>query len=160
MLVTRIILMAAAIFFYGVSIESALYFLLCSTLLTLSITDAQTRQIPLKSNGFIFFLGLVRIATDISNWQEYIAGFFCVSSILLLAYVITKGNGIGGGDIKLMAVTGLVIGWERNLKAFFIGSILGLGIQCYRIRRENADNSMALGPYLGIGIASTLFLLF
>jgi leader peptidase (prepilin peptidase)/N-methyltransferase len=39
--------------------------------------------------------------------------------------VITDGRGVGGGDVKLMAVCGLFLGWKLVLFAFFLGCLLG-----------------------------------
>jgi leader peptidase (prepilin peptidase)/N-methyltransferase len=142
----------------GISIETLIYCLMASALVALSVIDFRTYEIPLGINIFISCLGLVRIITDLSNWTEYAIGFFAVSIPLLLLYMITKGRGIGGGDIKLMAVVGLILGWKRNILAFILGCILGSVIHILRMCLTKADHQLALGPYLSMGILiSALF---
>lgn len=137
---------------YGVSIETLLYCLMASALLALSVIDFRTFEIPLGFNVFIAVLGLVRVLTDLTNWQEYAVGFFAVSVVLYIIYVFTKGRGIGGGDIKLMAASGLLLGWKCNILAFLLGCIIGSVIHLLRMRFTKAERVLAMGPYLSIGI--------
>ena len=137
---------------YGVSIETLLYCLMASALLALSVIDFRTFEIPLGFNVFIAVLGLVRVLTDLTNWREYAVGFFAVSAVLYIIYVLTKGRGIGGGDIKLMAASGLLLGWKCNILAFLLGCIIGSVIHLLRMRFTKAERVLAMGPYLSIGI--------
>lgn len=137
----------------GVSIDALLYCLLMSALLVLSVIDFRTYEIPVGINGFILVLGLIRVATDHTNWLQYVIGFLSVSVFLLLVYYVTGGRGIGGGDVKLMAVSGLLLGWQCNLLAFAIGCIVGSVIHLLRMRFSGQDRVLAMGPYLATGIA-------
>ena len=64
----------------------------------------------------------------------------------MIIYWITRGNGIGGGDIKLMAAAGLLLGWKEILLALVIGSVAGSVIHLKK------DRVLAFGPYLALGI--------
>lgn len=136
----------------GVSWDTLIYCLLASALVVLSVIDFRTYEIPFGVNVFIACLGLIRILTDLSNWKEYVIGFFVVSAFLYLLYIVTKGRGIGGGDVKLMAASGLVIGWQCNILAFLLGCIIGSVIHVLRMRISKADHVLAMGPYLAAGI--------
>lgn len=137
---------------YGLSVETVLYCLLASALLVLSVIDFRTYEIPFGINVFIAVLGGIRVITDLSHWYEYVIGFFAVSLVLYLIYIITKGRGIGGGDIKLMAASGLLLGWKCNILAFVLGCIIGSVIHLLRMKFTKAENVLALGPYLSAGI--------
>lgn len=147
------ILYLIAFWKYGMSVDSLLYCLLFSALLALSVIDFRTYEIPLGINIFILALGLIRVATDFSHVMDYGIGFLCVSVFLLLVYLVTKGRGIGGGDVKLMAVCGLVLGWKRILLAFLLGCIIGSVCHLLRMRFAGAERMLAMGPYLSIGVA-------
>lgn len=138
---------------YGLSIDSLLYCLLFSALIVLSVIDFRTYEIPLGINIFILTLGLVRVVTDLSNWLSYGIGLFSVSALLLLIYLVTRGRGIGGGDVKLMAATGLLLGWKLNLLGFLLGCILGSVIHICRMKISGEGHVLAMGPYLAMGIA-------
>ena len=138
---------------YGLSMDSLLYCLLFSALIVLSVIDFRTYEIPVGINIFILTLGLVRVATDLSNWLSYGIGLFSVSGLLLLIYLATRGRGIGGGDVKLMAATGLLLGWKLNLLGFLLGCILGSVIHMCRMKISGEGHVLAMGPYLAMGIA-------
>lgn len=133
-----------------------LYCLFTSALLLLSIIDLLTYEIPIPINYFIGVLGIVRILTDPANLMSYLIGFFCISGFLYIIYVMTKGRGIGGGDIKLMAVSGLVVGFPNIVVAFLIGCILGSVIHTIRCKVSKADHVLAFGPYLSAGLVISI----
>ncbi len=137
---------------YGISVEALLFALLASALIILSVIDFRTYEIPVGINLFILALGLIRIATDYTRWSDYAVGFLLVSGFLYLVYLVTGGRGIGGGDIKLMAVSGLLLGWKQILLAFVMGCIIGSVIHIARMRVSGQGHMLAFGPYLSIGI--------
>lgn len=137
---------------YGLSVDALLYALLASALIVLSVIDFRTYEIPPGINLFILALGLIRIVTDYAAWLDYVVGFFAVSMFLYIIYWVTKGRGIGGGDIKLMAVCGLILGWKQNLLAFVLGCIIGSVIHIIRMKVSGQGHVLAFGPYLSIGV--------
>lgn len=136
----------------GINPVSVIYCLLVSALIVLSIIDFRTYEIPLGINIFIGILGAFRLILDYKNWLDYVIGFFAVSLFLLLLWLLTKGRGIGGGDIKLMAAAGLVLGWQLIITAFVFGCILGSILHLIRMKVSHKDHVLAFGPYLSMGI--------
>ena len=134
------------------NVESLLYCLLASALVALSVIDFRTYEIPVGINLFILTIGLIRVVTDLSGWLSYLIGFFSVSVFLMILYYATKGRSIGGGDVKLMAVCGLVLGWKLIVLAFFIGCVLGAVIHVVRMRVSGESHVLAMGPYLSMGV--------
>ena len=137
---------------YGVSVNALLYALLASALIALSVIDFRTYEIPVGFNIWILALGLIRIVTDYADWLDYTVGFHAVSMFLLLIYLITKGRGIGGGDIKLMAACGLLLGWKRIILAFVLGCIIGSVVHTARMKISGQGHVLAFGPYLSVGV--------
>ncbi|MBE5925818.1 MAG: prepilin peptidase [Lachnospiraceae bacterium] len=136
----------------GFNEVSILYCLATSALLTLSIIDWRTYEIPVGFNIFIGILGAIRVLTDLEHWYDYVIGFFAVSLFLLILYYATNGKGIGGGDIKLMAAAGLLIGWKLIILSLGLGCILGSVIHLILMKVQNKDRVLAFGPYLSLGI--------
>lgn len=136
----------------GVNSISIVYCLLTSALIVLSVIDFRSYIIPDKVNLVILVLGIFAILLDREHWAEHIIGFFSVSVLLLIIYLVTVGRGIGGGDIKLMAAAGLIVGWKVNVLAFLLGCILGSVIHLIRMKVSKAEHKLALGPYLSMGI--------
>lgn len=136
----------------GLNPISVIYCLMTSALLVLSVIDFRTYEIPLGINIFILVLGLVRIMLDMANWREYAAGFLAVSAVLELLLLASRGKAIGGGDVKLMAAAGAVLGWKLILLAFIWACILGTVIHLLRMKISHVRHVLAMGPYLSMGI--------
>lgn len=137
---------------HGWNLESVLYSLLVSALLVLSVIDYRTLEIPISVNAVILGIGIVHLVVDFENWIHYIIGFFAASLFLFLCLIVTRGKGIGGGDIKLMATAGLCLGWQNILLALAAGCIIGSVIQCIIIAVTKNKTKFAMGPYLSVGI--------
>lgn len=142
----------------GINADSILISLMTSGLLAMSVIDFKTYEIP---DGFHFYFGalaLVHLFLHKEEWLAYIIGFFSVSILLLLIYLFSKGRAIGGGDVKLMAVCGMFLGWKGSILALFIGCVVGAIIHLTRMKISKADRVLAMGPYLAFGIiTSALF---
>lgn len=141
----------------GFNFVSILYCLCISALLALSVIDWRTFEIPVGFNIFIFILGVVRVVYDFEHIWTYVIGMVSVSCFLLLLFILTSGRGIGGGDIKLMAAAGLLLGWKGIVAAFFIGCILGSVIHITLMILFKKDRTLAFGPYLSMGIFFAMF---
>ncbi len=137
---------------YGLSVDSLLYCLLFSALLALSVIDFRTFEIPVGINYFILMLGLIRVATDYHNWLDYLIGFLCISVFLFLVILVSRGQAIGGGDMKLMAVCGLLLGWKGIVLAFALGCIIGSVCHIIRMKVSGEEHVLAMGPYLSVGV--------
>ncbi len=138
--------------FCGFSLNSVCYCLLFSVLLVISVIDWNIYEIPVGCNLFILAVGGIHLFLDYSNWLQYVIGLLSVSGFLTLIYLMTKGRGIGGGDIKLMAGCGLLLGWKLILLAFFFGCLLGTVLHLIRMKIKGAKKRLALGPYLSMGV--------
>lgn len=139
------------ILYKGDWITVALYCGLFSLLLTLSVIDWRTFTIPNGINLAIFILGIIRLVTDLKNWPLYVVGMLSVSLVFLLLYVLTRGNGLGMGDIKLVGAAGLLLGWQNMLLAVLVGSLSGAVIHSIRMR-GGEGKKLAFGPYLAAGM--------
>ena len=98
----------------------------------------------------------MRVIIDQNNLLEHLIGFCVISGfmliILLVGRVIKGVDAFGGGDIKLMAVAGLFLGYKNCILAFFIGCILGSVIHLILMRVCKKEHMLAFGPYLSMGI--------
>jgi leader peptidase (prepilin peptidase)/N-methyltransferase len=136
----------------GFSPYAVLACLMVSALFVLSVIDVRTREIPQGINVFILVLAITAALIDRQNFTSHIIGFFSISVPLYLILIITRGKGIGGGDIKLMAVCGLFLGWKLVVLAFFIGCLAASIIHLFLMAAKKADRSLSFGPYLSAGI--------
>lgn len=140
------------VFIKGFTIEAALICLLASCLIVISVIDWRTYEIPVGLNVFITILGIINLVIHYTDWTNYIIGAVCVSGFLFLLFVVTKGRGIGGGDIKLMFAAGLLLGWQNIILSLALGCIIGSIIHILRMKLSGEDHVLAFGPYLSVGI--------
>ena len=128
---------------------------LTSVLIVITVIDERTFEIPFGCNVFIFVLGVIKTVSSFfcgGDWLGHIIGFFAISVFLTILYYLSKGRAIGGGDVKLMAAAGLLIGWKDIVLAFFVGCIIGSVIHIARMKISGKERVLAMGPYLSVGI--------
>jgi leader peptidase (prepilin peptidase)/N-methyltransferase len=72
---------------------------------------------------------------------------------------LRKRQGLGMGDVKMMAMVGAFLGWRLALLTIFAGSLLGsiIGIFLILFRKSNLQTKLAFGVFLGAGAAVSLF---
>ena len=136
----------------GLTAGAALGSLMASCLLVISLIDARTREIPAGLNLFLLILGAINLVLHLQDWPLYVIGFFAVSLPLYIILIATGGRGIGGGDIKLMAAAGFLLGWKLIILSLFIGCVLGSVIHLSLMALKKAGRQLAFGPYLAAGI--------
>lgn len=149
------ILAVSVVVYYGLSPEALTLFLVYCILTTIAFIDADTQYIPPVLNIILAVLGVISIWTlPGPGLLERVIGVFCISVPLLLIVLIIPG-GFGGGDIKMMAAAGVLLGWKANVAAFLIGVILGgvYGIYVLVTKKKGRKDHFAFGPFLSIGIA-------
>ncbi len=146
------ILYVAVFLANGFEWSSMLYCLMTSALIVISVIDERTFEIPVQANIFILCLGIISVVLDLGNWSEHVIGMVSVSVCLYFLYVLSNGQAIGGGDVKLMGAAGLLLGWKDITLAFFVGCILGAFIHVIRMKISSAEHRLAMGPYLATGI--------
>ncbi len=139
-------------FMFGLSIQFALGALLSSAFLVLSVIDERTNEIPPQINIFIFVIAVINLLFNLSNLINYILGFAVITGLLLLLFFISKGGAIGGGDVKLMAGCGLLLGFENTILAFVLACVIGSIVHVIRMKFFGKGRVLAMGPYLCIGV--------
>jgi leader peptidase (prepilin peptidase)/N-methyltransferase len=84
-------------------------------------------------------------------------GLFLVAWIY---HLVTKKEGMGGGDIKLLAMIGALIGWQGVLFTIFVASAVGTisGILVMLKARKSMKLAIPFGPFLAIGGIAYIFI--
>ena len=134
------------------ALNGVLYCLMTSALIVIAVIDERTYQIPVSQNLFLGLLGIIMTVYDFRHILSHIIGAVIVSLFLYGLYYFSSGKAIGGGDIKLMAYSGLLLGAKNIIFAFILACILGSVIHTIRMKVSKRNNLLALGPYLSAGI--------
>lgn len=141
----------------------AIIFVLISLVATRAIDLVSLYQ---KLSGETF--GLYLIKAGYFDRQLIFAakdmGYILLSSLIISLFFyflvwVTKGKGMGGGDIKLGFLIGLVNGFPYNVVAIFLGFVLGAIYSLILIgfRKKSLKDTIAFGPFLIGASVITLF---
>ncbi len=156
------ILFALSYYVFGFSYELLIILGLISMLIILSVSDITYLIIP--DEVLIFFSGYFLIVIAITNdvmtalfsILSGIALFSVMYGIMLLGNFLFKKETLGGGDIKLMFVFGLIIHPLVGLIGIFLGSILALPISLLLLYKNN-QRLVPFGPFLLISFTLLYF---
>ncbi|WP_042354909.1 prepilin peptidase [Bacillus rubiinfantis] len=157
-LATGIMFMTAPIIM-GWSQELIIAWTLISLMVIIFVSDIHYMIIPDKvliAFSVIFFAE--RFYHPLTPWWDSLIGALIGFTLLLVIAIVSKG-GMGGGDIKLFAVIGLVIGMKLVLLSFFLSTLFGavFGIAGMAIGKVKKGKPMPFGPYIALGTITAYF---
>ncbi|MGM9988630.1 MAG: prepilin peptidase [Bacillaceae bacterium] len=130
-----------------------------SLLMIITVSDIAYMLIPDK---IVFFFGVLfiieRLIVPLRPWYDSLIGAV-VGFVLLLLIAIGSRGGMGGGDIKLYAVLGYVLGWKLVLLSFlfatFFGAVIGgIGMAIGKVERKKP---IPFGPFIVMGTILSYF---
>ena len=146
------------LYIYKMDWRSPLYGFTGTILLAQSLVDKEIQELPEELNILIGVLGVLHLFTDQSNWPDYLIGAVLVSGFFLLIGLIKyhAQETMGGGDVKLMAALGLLLGWKSILLVMVLGCFLGAAIHLVLMAVLKKGRQLAFGPYLSAGAIITM----
>ncbi|MDQ0174330.1 prepilin peptidase [Bacillus chungangensis] len=143
----------------GWNVELMIAWTLISLFMIIFVSDITYLLIPDKL--LLFFGGIFlieRILFPLQPWWDSLLGAISAFVLLLLIERLSDG-GLGGGDMKLFALIGFVLGTKLVLLSFIVSVILGaffglIGLVCGFLKKEKP---IAFGPFIGLGTLITYF---
>ncbi|MBS4173707.1 A24 family peptidase [Bacillus sp. FJAT-49736] len=157
-------LMTAILFVYafiqfGWSMELVIAWTLISLLIIIFVSDIAYMLIPDKI--LLVFAGIFlmeRIIYPLHPWWDSLLGAALAFLLLLAIAVISKG-GMGGGDIKLFALLGFVLGLKLVLLTFFLATFYGaiIGGIGLLLRIFQKGKPIPFGPFIVMGALTSYF---
>jgi leader peptidase (prepilin peptidase) / N-methyltransferase len=143
----------------GFGLPFVSYGLLTSILLVVALIDLDHKIIPniITLPGLAMALGLSLWALPITPLTSLL-GLLIGGSLFYLIALVSQG-GMGGGDIKLIAMIGAFLGWQGALFTIFAGALLGslVGVMLMLLGRKGRKDKVPFGPFLSCG--AILFIL-
>jgi len=141
-----------------------IFFIFTAVLIVITFIDLDHQIIPdvLTLPGIPVFFLLAVFVVQIP-WMEAVIGLLIGGGVLLaiaLAYeFITKREGMGGGDIKLLAMIGGFLGWKSLIFILLFSSLLGaiVGITAMMIKKQDMKYAVPFGPFLSAAAVAYLF---
>ena len=116
------------------------------------LPDAITLPGILVGFAFSFFTGL--------GWKDSLIGIVLGGGVLYLVargyYLVRREEGLGMGDVKMLAMVGAFVGWELTLLTLMLASFSGtlIGVGLIVSKRGGMKSALPFGTFLALGAAA------
>jgi len=158
-----LVIFEGIIFTSGHTYMSYIYAILVATLMIVFSIDFRFQLIPDEAHIAIVLLGIINLIMNLNMWYQYLIGaalggliFYGLSFLSVLLF---KKEGMGFGDVKLMAALGFLFGVKNilviTLVSFFLGAIIGSILII--LNRKKADSYIPFGPFIVIATIIIIF---
>jgi leader peptidase (prepilin peptidase)/N-methyltransferase len=151
---------------FGFGWYTLFYFALASALIVITFIDLDFQIIPdsitLPGTLIGLIAGSLILQDPFSRWsilgyKSSLIGAITGFSLFYAVAILSRG-GMGGGDIKMMAMVGAFMGWKSVLLTTFLGSLIGSiwGISLMIFKGKGRKTKIPFGPFLSAGAMITL----
>lgn len=150
---------------FNITLETLFWFAFIAILIIITFIDIDLQIIPdiLSIPGIFIFAFSAAVVPGMTLWDTLLGILAGGGSLYLVAityYLIRKEEGMGGGDIKLLAMIGAATGWKGVVFTIFTASLTGSiagGVIMLITRSVNARLRIPFGPYLSVGAVIYIF---
>lgn len=138
-----------------------LYFFLVSVLIVIFLVDAKYGLIPLSLVGIAFFISLILMVVQgrLDIIYLLVSGGI-IGGIFLAIFAVTRGKGMGFGDVVYAFFMGSLLGLPKSLLALYVAFLTGATVALILVlagRKKLRGGTIAFGPFLIIGTIVALF---
>jgi len=148
---------------HGPTVGFAVGFVFLAGLVAITFIDLDHKIIPdsLSLGGIIVGFGSAFL-TGV-GWQASLAGIALGGGLLLAVALgywgVTRREGMGLGDVKLLAAIGAFLGWRAVLFTVFVSSFVGsaVGLSLVACRGTGMKLEVPFGPFLALGATAWVF---
>jgi leader peptidase (prepilin peptidase)/N-methyltransferase len=149
---------------FGPTLLFLVLFFFCCAMVVITFIDLEHQIIPdsISLPGIIAGFILSFFFPE-HGWLNSLLGIAAGGGSLYLVaasyHLVTGKEGMGGGDIKLLAMMGAFFGWKSILFIIFVSSLVGsfIGITVMFIRKKDAKLAIPFGPFLAFGAVLYIF---
>jgi len=148
---------------FGPSLSYLLYFIFVAALIVITVIDLYHQIIPdvISLPGIGVGLLASLIIPQITLFNSLIGILLGGGSLFLVATVyhwLFKREGMGGGDVKLLAMIGGFLGWKAVILTILLGSLIGsmIGIMVMVLKEKDFKYAIPFGPFLSVGAVISL----
>ena len=140
--------------------------LACSILICVFFVDLEHMIIPDSFQVALLVVAIAGLFVNIdpdNGWQSKLLGFAVAGGLFLVLHygciILLKKEGLGGGDVKLIAVAGLLLGTVYSIISILISSVIASLVLLFIKRVKNFDKNKEypFAPFLVVGILLSLF---
>jgi len=149
---------------FGPTLQFLAFFVFTAALIVITFIDLDHQIIPdvISLPGIPIFLLAAIFITGVP-WLEALIGVLIGGGVLFaIAFIyefLTKREGMGGGDIKLLAMIGGFLGWKSLIFVLLFSSLTGavVGVTVMIIQKQNMKYAVPFGPFLSAAAVAYIF---
>jgi leader peptidase (prepilin peptidase) / N-methyltransferase len=152
------------VWYFGLGYQSVIYAAFFSALLAVSYIDFDYQIIPDAITLPGIGLGVLTAVTVLPTglWNSVFGLLLGGGVLFVLAWIspyLFGKEGMGGGDIKLLAMIGAFLGWKAVVLTMLIGAIIGaiVGVTLIACKILRRDQYLPFGPFLALGAIVSMF---
>jgi leader peptidase (prepilin peptidase)/N-methyltransferase len=149
---------------FGPSLSYLFYFAFVAALIVITVIDLYHQIIPdvISLPGIGMGLLASLLIPQITLFNSLIGILLGGGSLFIVATFyqwLFKREGMGGGDIKLLAMIGAFLGWKAVLLTILLSSLIGsvTGILMVVVKGKDFKYAIPFGPFLSLGAVISLF---
>ena len=153
-------LLTAALTGFDNSLLLVYYLLLTFVFVTLSFYDIIFQEIPDEiSIPTVIIVGLVSLFGHLHNPTSLLIGILVPVVFFGALFLGSGGKWLGGGDVRIGAIMGLLLGWPNIITGLFLGYLLGSIYSLFGLLsgKLNRKSPIPFGPFLFLGTYIALF---
>lgn len=154
---------AAIVWRYGITLQAAWVYAFVSILLVITFIDWAHQIIPdpLSLGGVVLGWTGAAVCLEISFVESVVGSLIGAGVILLIALIyksVRKVHGMGGGDVKLMAMIGAFLGWQMIFPVLFVAAFFGSAYGILLMRSGgDGKTAVAFGSFLAPAACLMMF---
>jgi len=149
---------------FGLSPTYLIYFAFVAALIVITVIDLYHQIIPdvISLPGIGVGLLASLMIPQITFFNSLLGILLGGGSLFLIATVyqwLFKREGMGGGDVKMLAMIGAFLGWKAVIVTILLGSLIGsiIGIIAMALKGKDFKYAIPFGPFLSLGAVAALF---
>ena len=149
---------------FGPSLSYLFYFAFVAALIAITVIDLYHQIIPdgISLPGIGVGLLASLVIPQITFFNSLMGILLGGGSLFLVATLyewIFKREGMGGGDVKLLAMIGAFLGWKAVILTILLSSLIGsiTGILIMILKGKDFKYAIPFGPFLSMGAVIALF---
>lgn len=149
---------------FGLTLKFLAAFIFVSALILITFIDIDHQIIPdvITLPGIPICFCMAIFIMKLSFMEALLGVLIGGGSLYLIALIyelVTKREGMGGGDIKLLALLGAFLGWKSLLFILLVSSLVGavFGISVMMIKGSDMKYVVPFGPFLSFAAVAYLF---
>jgi leader peptidase (prepilin peptidase) / N-methyltransferase len=150
---------------FGWSLHALFAFVFLAALIVITFIDIDHQIIPdvISLPGIAIGFACASLVPGGAGWRDSLIGLLVGGGILWAVaegyFRLTGREGMGGGDVKLLAMIGAFLGWRAIPITLMIGSLAGTAVGTALIATQQQDRRTPIpfGPFLALGAVLALF---